>query len=144
MSARPTSAVLNELAASHNRTLAKYLGYASPWLSGRDAKATQTLKQVMVDHAYLAERFSKLVTEAGLPVDPGHFPMAYTGWHDLGVKFLLSRLIEDERQRCLLIERCLLELNLAPYAKAIAEEALGMSKGHLESFEELQSGATAA
>ena len=49
----------------------------------------------------------------------------------------MNKLIERQQKTIILIERIVGELNLAPYAQAVAKEVLGQAKGHLENLQEV-------
>jgi hypothetical protein len=130
--------VLNRLLALHHRSLAQYLRFASPtWLRSGDERAQFTLEAIANDQQALVERIGEMIIELGGIVDHGCFPMHFTGYHDLSFDWLLTKLIEDQRRAIAMIQRGVSSLTL-PMAKAIAEEALGAAKGHLESLQELQ------
>ena len=61
----------------------------------------------------------------------------FTGWHDLSVEWLVNKLIERQQKTILIIEKIVTQLNLAPYAQAVAKEVLGQAKGHLENLQEV-------
>lgn len=143
MSSENTIDVLNQLVAIHNRSLPVYLGYASPtWFRGDD-EARETLANIGEDHRETADRISVLVVEGGGIVDNGKFPIFYTGYHDLSFGFLLDKIIEEQKQDIASMEQGVSQLDAAPMAKAVAQEALGAAKGHLESFEELKQASSA-
>jgi len=138
MSSANTIDVLNRLVGIHNRSLPIYLTYASPAWQRGDEAARATLANVSDDHRETADHLAAMVVAAGGTVDNGHFPIYYTGYHDLGFDFLLGRVILEQKEDISTIEQCAAQLELAPLAKAVAEEALGAAKGHLESLEELR------
>ncbi len=132
-----TAAILNRLLALHYRSLAEYLISATPFRMPGDSAAMQVLRGMESDHQRTAERFAAIVLEHGGSITPGRYPMKYTAWHDLDLDFLVARLIEDQTARIKTIGECVNGLSQAPYARAAAEEALGLAKGHLESLREL-------
>ena len=138
MSSENTIDVLNQFVAIHNRSLPVYLGYASPtWFRG-DEVAREALANISEDHRETTDRISKIVVEWGGIVDLGKFPIIYSGYHDLSFDFLLGKIIEEQKQDIALMEQGVSQLETAPMAKAIAQEALGSAKGHLESLQELK------
>lgn len=137
MSSANTIDVLNRLVGIHNRSLPVYLKYAAPaWQRGDDV-AREALENISKDHIQTSEELAAMVVEGHGTVNNGVFPIYYTGYHDLGFDFLLGRVILEQKEDIGTIEHCVSELELAPVAKAAAEEALGAAKGHLESLEEL-------
>ncbi|MCH8840898.1 MAG: hypothetical protein IH831_09560 [Planctomycetes bacterium] len=67
----------------------------------------------------------------------GEFPMEFTDMHDLGIDYLVNVAIAYQQQDIDAIGRLIEDLQSAPAAKSLAEESLGMAKGHLESLRDL-------
>ena len=78
-----------------------------------------------------------MLVDAEAPTRSGEFPMDYTDKHDLGIDFLINSAIEYQQQDIVSIDNLVEKLQVAPAAKALAQEALGMAKGHLDSLQEL-------
>jgi hypothetical protein len=78
-----------------------------------------------------------MILDANGLIEPGEWPMAFTGLHDLSVEYLLNLLIERQRKFVPACERLADQLRMAPYAQAVAREIVGEAKGHLENLEEL-------
>ena len=136
MSESSTYDILNRLVVLHSRSLAAYLNYARPWAIQAHPKTLTVLDQMVADQQNTVDRLAALILESG-PVDPGEFPIAFTGYHDLSVEWLVNKLIERQKKTIALIDQLTGELNLAPYAQAVAKEALGQAKGHLENLQEV-------
>jgi hypothetical protein len=129
---------LNRLLVIHHRSLASYLSYASPTWHRGDDRARDVLQQIAADHQQVVDRLGEMIIENDGVVQFGGYPMRFTGYHDLGFEFLLDRLIESQKKDVAAIEECIGQLDPAPLAKALAQEALGAAKAHLESLEELK------
>ena len=129
--------VLNRLLAIHYRSFPMYVSNARPWTHGGDEKIVETLRHIVVDQQAMAQRISAQIIEQGAAIHGGRFPMDYTDSHDLSIDFLIRRAVAYQRQDIAAIDQCAQELRLATHAKSLADEALGMAKGHLESLEEL-------
>jgi len=134
-----SNSVLNDLVVLHNRSLPVYLSYASPTWHRGDEHAREVLNGIAADHRDTADRLAAWINEHDGVVDTGEFPMYYTGYHDLSFDFLLRQLIQEQEEDVSQIAGCVDKLRLAPLAKALAEEALGAAKGHLQSLQELRS-----
>lgn len=138
MASDSTISALQRLMVIHYRSLARYLSYASPTWHRGDQRARVALQSIADDHQATADRVGEMLIELGIPLDYGHFPISFTGYHDLGFDFLLQRLIEFQRRDISAIEQCVARLSLNPLARGLAEEAFGAAKGHLETLLELQ------
>ena len=129
--------ILNRLLTLHTRSLPMYLRYASPYaVRGREHEIELT-GQIAADQQAFAERFADLILEIG-EIDDGEFPMVFTGYNDLSFDYLVQRMIAHQESDIRTIEACIAQLTDAPRARALAEEALGAAKGHLDSLRELQ------
>ena len=139
-----TIRLLNRLLALHCRSFAQYLQYSCPHVPpGREAAVT-VVESVARDQEAMAQRISGLLAEAGALARTGEFPMDFTDSHDLGIDYVLNEAIHCQAEDVRSIEGIVRQLAAAPAAKAAAEEALGMAKGHLESLKEAAEGSAYA
>jgi hypothetical protein len=129
--------VLNRLVAVHNCSLPMYLDSARPWTSRGDERTQTTLAHMVADQKRVVEQLGRMIVDAGGSVDMGQYPMRYTDTHDLALDFLLVKLIEHQQAVVRTMEECVTALRGDPPAQAVAAEALGAAKGHLESLQEL-------
>ena len=134
----PTTApLLNRLLAILQRSFPQYLQHSRPYLPPGADEIVETLESVVADQDVLAERVSKMLIDMQAPLRTGGFPMEYTDLHDLDIDFLIAAAVDYQRQDIGAIQQLVDQLQMAPAAKALAEEALGMGKGHLDSLQEL-------
>ena len=129
--------VLNTLMAIHCRSFPQYLTYSRPYIPPGNDGVVDTLEQIVDDQNSLSNRIAAMIRDADQVPDTGEFPMEFTDMHDLAIDFLLRRGVDYQNDAIAAIGCCIDDLRLAPAAQAIAEEALGMAKGHLELFERL-------
>lgn len=137
MSSLDTNAVLNRLLVLHHRSLPVYLSYAVPWLHRDNEAAQEVLQSIAADHRALVDRLGELILDGNGIVAHGGFPLRYTALHDLSLDYLVTRLIEFQKQLIPQIAECADQLRMTPAAQAVALEALGEAKAHLQSLEEL-------
>ena len=133
----PPLDVLNQVLVLHKRSLPMYLSYAPPRYPEDGKRYSATIDAVVADQKQTVDRLGKFIIEHHGAVQGGGFPMSYTGLHDLDFLYLLGRLIDAQRHDVRVLQRCASQLDHAPLAKALVDEALGAAKGHLESLEEL-------
>lgn len=136
--------ILNRLYVLHQRSLAMYLHYAPPNQLAQHPRAAVTLAQMVADQTRTADKLATLILQSNGQVDPGEFPMAFTGLHDLSLDYLVKLLIERQVKHIAACERLASALNMAPYAQAAAREAVGEAKGHLDNLQELAAAPAAA
>jgi hypothetical protein len=144
MPAPSTIEVLNRLYVLHHRSLAVYLHYAAPHRLAHNPSAASVLGQMVADQMRTADKLATMVLEANGQVDPGEFPMSFTGLHDLSIEYLVKLLIERQVKHVAACERLAGLLTLAPYAQAAAREAVGEAKAHLDNLRELAAAPAAA
>ena len=137
MSPANSNDVLNRLSVIHNRSLPMYLAYAPPFYRRANDDARATIENIVSYQQEIVDRIGTLIVERHGTVDNGAFPMVFTGYHDLSVEFLISKMIELQTKDVDTIQSCVDDLSDDPIAKAIAEEALGAAKGHLDTLQEL-------
>ena len=97
----------------------------------------ETLDSIVSDQNVMVQRISQLLYDAEQPPRYGEFPMEYTDLHDLDIDYLIGAAVKYQQQDIVSIGEIADQLQLAPAAQALAEEALGMAKGHLDSLQEL-------
>jgi hypothetical protein len=129
--------VLNRLLAIQYRSLPMYLTDACPWIHAGDEQAATTLANIVTDQQRMVQRIADLILDRRGAVDPGEFPMEFTDTHMLSLDFLLNELIHYQKQDVAAIEDCVRRLARDPVARALAEEALGSERAHLEALERL-------
>ena len=137
MNDRQVIDILNRLLAVHTTSFPTYLVCTGPWTNRGDEAASETLSQIVADQQTTADRVVQMITDLGGSVASSSYPMLFTDLHDLALEFLLQRLVEYQQHDITSIEGCIADLADAPLSRALAEEALGAAKGHLESLEEL-------
>ena len=130
--------ILNRLVVIHHRSLPAYLRYASPTWHRGDDRAREVLEGIARDHEQMVDRLGEMIMDRDGAVLMGGFSMVYTDYHDLGFEFLLRRLIQHQETDLEEIERCAAMLENEPLAQALALEALGAAKAHLELLLELR------
>ncbi len=130
---------LNRLLAIVSRSFPQYLQFSRPYVApGRD-HLIEALESIVADQDAIGERISQILLDAHAPLRTGEFPMDYTDKHDLDIDYLVGIAVEFQEQDIASIGQLVEQLQTAPAAKALAEESLGMAKGHLDSLQELVS-----
>jgi hypothetical protein len=132
-----TVAVLNRLLALHSRSLPSYLASARPYCRRGDERAREVLDHIFADHQLMVDQIATLIAEErGVP-NLGTYPMEYTDLHDLAIDYVIGLVIAQQKKDIATIETCVAEIGDHARGRALALEALGAAKGHLESLEEL-------
>ena len=129
--------VLSHLLAIHNRSLPVYLRSAPPYAGRNSEAALKQLDTIAAAHFDMVDRIGSIIIEMQGVVRYGEFPRRFADWHDLSLSFILGKAVELQKLDIQRIEKCVEWLAGAPRAKALAQEALGEAKAHLETLEEL-------
>ena len=107
-----------------------YLADAVPWMHAGDEKAKHA------DYRMYAGRISDLLLSRRKRFTFGEYPMVFTDTHDLSLDYLISELVDYQKQDVAAIEKCVVDLKTDAPSRVLAEEVLGNARGHLESLEE--------
>ena len=129
--------VLNHLLAIHNRSLPVYLSSARPWTARNGREDLHVLQDIADAHFRMVDRCGSMIIELQGMLRNGEFPLRFADWHDLSLSYIVGRTIELQQRDIERIGQCVQWLESSPRAKALAQEALGEAKAHLETLEEL-------
>jgi hypothetical protein len=128
--------VLNELLVLHERSLAVYLTYASPWGHRRvSGDGFDVIREVADSHQVYVTEVGEMLLESDSEVVHGVFPMVYTGYHDLSIDFMLGKMLASEQATVKRLQGCT-DRAEADRVRAIAERSLGASQAHVQELEE--------
>ena len=128
--------ILNQLLVTHSRSLPMYLASARPHRRHGDDKAAEVLAHVVEDQRLMVDRFAECIEDANGTIDTGEFSMEFTDLHDLSMDYIVRKVITCQKNEIAEIEYSSRQLDGEPRAKALAQEALGAAKAHLQSLEE--------
>ncbi len=134
---RKTVAALERLLVTLYRSLPMYLTDAVPWTGQGDARAVEVLRYIVADQKGSCARLAHYLQSHHVPLNTGHYPMSFTDTNDLSLGFLVTLLADSQRADIATIERLIHDVTSDPQALALAEEALGGARAHLEALEEL-------
>lgn len=139
MTSLSTNDILNRVLVVHNRSLATYLHDAMPWVRYGDQRAMETMRQIVRDQKQVVDRLATMIIDSNGAVEHGEYPLPFTAYHDVSFEWLLPMLIERQQKTISYLQKCVEQLALAPMARSVVEETVGMAKGHLEMLQELKS-----
>ena len=134
----PTIDILNRVLVVHNRSLPRYLRDAVPYYKHGVDRPAEVLEAIARDQEQIVDRLGSFITDSDQTYNLGEYPMPFTGYHDVSFDWLLPVLIDRQQHLIVYLQKCAEHLQLAPMAKALVEESIGMAKGHLEMLEELK------
>jgi hypothetical protein len=139
MNANPIH-LLNRLMAIQSRSLPQYLRYSRPHVPPGRGEVLETLEAVAADQDVMTDRISRMVIDADALPQTGEFPMEFTDLHDLHIDYLVNAAVRYQEEDLAEIQKHVDRLQAAPAAKSLAEECLGLAKGHLDTLRDLAAG----
>ena len=135
---KPTD-LLNRLLVIVSRSFPRYIQYARPYIPPGRREASEAIDAIITDQEGIAGRICQMLIDTDQIPRRGDFPMQFTDKHDLSMDYLLDIACDYQQQDIASIDQLVEQLQRAPAAKALAEETLGMAKGHLETLREARS-----
>jgi hypothetical protein len=128
---------LNRLLAIHCKSFPQYMRWSRPHVPAGRGEELEAVEAIALDQDAMGDRISRMIVDGHALPRSGEFPMEFTDLHDLDVDYCLRLAAKYQEQDVAAIQALVERLQTAPSAKAIAEEALGMAKGHLDTLREL-------
>ena len=144
MTSLDTNEILTRLMAIHHRSLPMYLSFAPPWRAYGQEEAERVMQRIVSNQKRMVDRLGEMILDNGGTVSYGEFPMRFTAYHDVSFDHLLKILLERQQKEVSVIERYADMLAGSPMAHALAQEALGESKAHLDMLVDLKKPALAS
>jgi hypothetical protein len=138
MSSPETIDLLNRMHTILYRSLPIYASYARPWSDATREESLHTLDRIVEHQKKMCDRLCTMVLELGGAIEYGHFPMSFTALHDVSFDHIVKIMLERQHKEVVAFSRIADALRLAPVAQALALEAVGESKAHLDMLQELK------
>jgi hypothetical protein len=91
--------VLSRLVRLFRQSPLMYLSDSNVWTYRGDESLKLILVDVVSDHQNFVDRAETILVAEQLELPQSFFPLAFTGWHDVDLGFLLPRLIADLEKR---------------------------------------------
>jgi hypothetical protein len=132
----PIEALIRLFTLQHH-SLPQYLLHASPYVRPGDEQILQTLREVASRQKTASRRIAETILSRRGQLPNSTYPMRYTDTHYLDLRFLLGRLIDDQRLVVKEIERLAAALAHDPVPYALAQGILAQETGHRDLFEEM-------
>ena len=91
--------VLSRLVRLFRQSPLMYLSESNIWTYRGDESLKLTLVDVVSDHQNFVDRAETILVAEQFELPQSFFPLAFTGWHDVDLAFLLPALIADLEKR---------------------------------------------
>ena len=132
--------VLSRLVRLFRQSPLMYLSESNIWTYRGDESLKLILVDVVSDHQNFVDRAETILVAEQLELPQSFFPLAFTGWHDIDLAFLLPTLIADleKREKSLQILRDQADGIVGQRGSAadktaeLVREALSAVEGHLD------------
>jgi hypothetical protein len=129
----PAPDLLARLVTLLETSPASYLADSGLWSYPGPEEIRTALADVVREQRSVVERASEILQERHTDLSRPAFPMAYTGWHDVDLRFLLPRVIESLRRQA--AECDTIAVAAGPVgdraAAELAEDAASVVRRHL-------------
>jgi hypothetical protein len=132
--------VLSRLVRLFRQSPLMYLSESNIWTYRGDESLKLILVDVVSDHQNFVDRAETILVAEQLELPQSFFPLAFTGWHDIDLAFLLPTLIADleKREKSLQILRDQADGIVGQRGSAadktaeLVREAISAVEGHLD------------
>lgn len=128
---------LNQLLTILYRSLPMYLTYASPWTRQADQASVDAVRRIVDDQQQLSNRVAEHIIEHYGRVELGDYPLDFPDTHNLAFDYLIGKLVTCQKSDLAALEECVAALAADREGAALADEAVGSARAHLETLEEL-------
>ena len=132
-----TNEALNQVLIDLDKSLLSYVAEAWPWSSQADATVRGAVEELAVRRRESVGRLADQLVEREWPVDFGTYPTEYTDLHYVGLDYLLSQLVHDQKRVTAGIERTLRAASGDAQAKPLLEEILNSERDTLARLQKL-------
>lgn len=112
-------AMLNELFAKLDCSLARYLSFARPWVRRRNMLLDALVRRLSYEHEICARRVARLIDDRRGSLRSTVFPMGFTSYNDLSLEYLAPKLLDHERALIVAAEECARRLKEDPDARRV-------------------------
>jgi hypothetical protein len=134
---------LNDLLIDLGRSLLQYVGESWPWTGYDEAKEQAAINTLVDGQKASVQSLAELLAGRGHFIEPGTYPTEYTSLHYVALDYLLSQLVEDQRE---LVEECAAVSGDAqddPDAGPLLAQIADQAAAHLKTLEDLAAKRTA-
>jgi hypothetical protein len=132
-------AILNELFAKLDCSLARYLTFARPWVPRRNMLVDAVVRRLSYEHEIFASNIARLIYDRRGAVQSCVFPMGFTSFNDLSLEYLAPRVLEYERALLATAEESAEQLNDDPDARRVVSKIAVSLRRYVDLLAELLS-----
>lgn len=128
---------LQEVFRREYRSLLQYVREASPYAAGADRKLLDEVRRVAAEESDALAGFGDFLASHHVPAPYlGSFPMAFTDLNFVAIRFLLPKLVAEQRQDLAKLEADAAALT-DPAARSAVQRLVELHRRHLTELEAL-------
>jgi hypothetical protein len=133
-----TRDLLQEIVRRESRSLLSYVGDAFPWTTGKGGQALKRLQDLVAAEREATAELGRYLTRRLQPLGYiGAYPTGFTTLNFMGLRHVLTRLVEWEKKSIRELEYDLSALRGDAEARALVEKMLALKRTNLETLEVL-------
>jgi hypothetical protein len=132
---------LNRLLEIHACSLPMYMLDAGSWASQapKDSELLQAMNNIVIGNKNLSQKIAATIMDLGGVVSSPTFPMVFTDMNFLSLDYMAREVLALQIRDLAEIEKIVWNVSSNADAKAVAQEALGEAKAHMEALDTILS-----
>jgi hypothetical protein len=131
-SRRGSDVPLAELVRLLGSSLVMYVSDAGIWSYPGEEELKLALADLVGDQRNVHDRAAAVLDSRNVPVPGRDFPIRFTATHDVDLRFLLSRILEELKLQAKTLDRIIESSVDDPETLELAREARGTTLGHCD------------
>ena len=131
------SVPLRRLVAALESSLAMYVSDSGIWSYPGPEEMKLALADLVGDHKSLLDRAGTVLAERDVAAPRTAYPLAFTAWHDLDLKYLVPRIIEGLKAQVPALESVAAAAGDDATAAELAREGVDINRRHVDRLEQL-------
>lgn len=128
---------LSRLVATLGSSPAMYLAVSGIQTYPGTEELRLALADVAGDHTNLVDRAAVILEDREMPLPRAAYPLSFTAWHDLDLRYLLPRVIETLRRQAAQFDTIAGDAGDDLAAAELAAEAARSTRGHVDRLSDL-------
>lgn len=136
---RGSDVPLAELVRLLGSSLAMYVADAGIWSYPGDEEVKLAVADLVADQRNVHDRAAAVLDSRSVPVPGRDFPIRFTATHDVDLRFLLPRMLEELRRQVIALDGIIEASAEDPETLELGREARGTTLGHCDVLSQIAS-----
>ena len=126
---------LQDILRRESRSLLQYVRESAPYAIGPDRKLLAEVQRIAEEESIALDQFADFLTQNRVPLPyMGSFPMGFTDFNYVAIRYLLPKLVSEQRQDLAALEASASALNEATGRTAMST-LIELHRRHLKELE---------